>query len=136
MLDVGVSHQQNGLHWADAVVLRTPVSTVIVESFFQDVLVAGEVHMGVGDPPVGTQLTGLIHWRRREAQKQEREQWQVVNLRPADDVNGPRGGFVIEQLHIWNGLRHLEGFVLLRAFLLLIRFLKHHHDGVDQVLQI
>lgn len=39
------------MYGADAVVLGTPVCTVVVEAFLQDVLVPREVHMRVGDPP-------------------------------------------------------------------------------------
>lgn len=61
-----------------------------------------------------------------------------VNLRPVEHVDGARGGFVAEQLHVGNGLRHLEGVLLpLHALLLLLllRQLEHHHHRVGQVLK-
>lgn len=126
------AHQQDGLHRADAVILRAPVCTVVVKAFLQDVLVPGEVHVGVGYPPGGgnRRLSACCSdWSRRSACK-----WRVVYSRPADDVDGARGGFVAEQLDVGDGLRHLKGVLVLQV-LLLLRLLKHHHHGVRQLLR-
>lgn len=50
-----------------------------------------------------------------------------ANLRPAEYLDGARGGFVLKQFDVRNGLRHLEGVLLLHALLLFFWQLKHHH---------
>lgn len=59
----------------------------------------------------------------------------LVNLRPTEYVDGARGGFVLKQFNVRNGLRHLEGVLLLHALQLFFWLFKHHHQGVCQVLQ-
>lgn len=50
-----------------------------------------------------------------------------MNLRSAEHVDGARQGFVLKQLDVRDGFRHLEGVALLHALLVLLRHLKHHH---------
>lgn len=46
-----MTHRKDGLYGANAVVSRAPIPTARVEAFLQDILIAGEIHMRVGDPP-------------------------------------------------------------------------------------
>lgn len=80
------------------------------------------------------QFTGLLQHRTLQLLMYPHVIVVFVDLRPAEYVDGARGGFVLKQFNVRNGLRHLERVLLLQALLLFFWLFKHHHHGVWQVL--
>lgn len=76
--------------------------------------------MRVGDPAEGHYLTlQLCHSHSEPG-------LMADDLRPADHMDGARVGFVIEEFNIGDGLRHLEGILLLFTLRFVLRQLKQH----------